>query len=114
MTGALEHLMGCRRRPPPPSSFGRTDLGLLGVFSGSGVPDGVHVQDLHLLEENQASAVAQRVRLVELNNPPEKQKPNVSRRPWDDAGRGILFEQAAAEMLTGQKKKNCFGKSGGG
>lgn len=35
-----------------------TNLRLFGVFSGSGVPDGVHVQDLHLLEENQESVVA--------------------------------------------------------
>lgn len=53
---------------------GGTDLGLLGVFSGSGVPDGVHVQDLHLLEENQVSAVAQRFKLAKLNNPPKEKK----------------------------------------
>lgn len=35
-----------------------TNLRLFGVFSGSGVPDGVHVQDVHLLEENQESVVA--------------------------------------------------------
>lgn len=35
-----------------------TNLWLFGVFSGSGVPDGVHVQDLHLLEEDQESVVA--------------------------------------------------------
>lgn len=64
LEGTLALASGCREGPPTPPWGGTakvtpgltmwTHLWMFGVFSRAGVPDGVHVQDLHLLEDKRS------------------------------------------------------------